>query len=69
MNFETVKYFTAEEFEIKRFVKSIERFQMGSVNVKASLSTLNISQQVLIQACLATCLSLAVVSIRDRINW
>lgn len=68
MNFETVKYFTAEEFEIKRFVKSIERYQLGTVNVRASLSSLNLSQQVLLQACLATCLSLAVVSIRNRIN-
>jgi len=68
VNFETVKYFTAEDFELKRFVKSIERYQTGSVNVKASLSSLNISQQILIQACLATCLSLAVVSIRNRID-
>jgi len=68
INFETVKYFTSEEYEIKRFVKSIGRFQQGSVNVKASLSYLNISQQVLMQACLATCLSLAVVSIRNRID-
>mmetsp|Transcript_18273 Transcript_18273/g.38376 ORF Transcript_18273/g.38376 Transcript_18273/m.38376 type:complete len:950 (+) Transcript_18273:92-2941(+) len=68
INFEVVKYFTAESFETKRFVKSIERYQLGSVNVKASLSTLNISQQVLVQACLAVCLSLAVVSIRNRID-
>lgn len=68
INFETVKYFTAEDFELKRFVKSIEKYQIGSVNVKASLSTLNVSQQVMVQACLATCLSLAVVSIRNRIG-
>mmetsp|Transcript_14914 Transcript_14914/g.27143 ORF Transcript_14914/g.27143 Transcript_14914/m.27143 type:complete len:916 (+) Transcript_14914:127-2874(+) len=68
INFETVKYFTAEDFEIKRFVKSVEQYQMGSVSVKASLSTLNISQQVLVQACLATCLSLAVISIKNRID-
>jgi len=68
INFETVKYFTGEDYEIKRFVKSIERYQSGSVNVKASLSTLNISQQVLVQACLAICLSLAIVSIRNRMD-
>lgn len=39
---------------------------MGSVNVQGSLSFLNISQQVLLQSCLATSLSLAVMSIRDR---
>ncbi|KAL7522903.1 hypothetical protein ACHAWX_007646 [Stephanocyclus meneghinianus] len=66
VNFETVKYFTAEEYEKIRFAKSVETFQMGSVNVQGSLSFLNISQQVLLQSCLATSLSLAVMSIRDR---
>jgi ABC-type transport system involved in Fe-S cluster assembly fused permease/ATPase subunit len=49
-----------------RFAKSVETFQMGSVNVQGSLSFLNISQQVLLQSCLATSLSLAVISIRNR---
>ena len=66
VNFETVKYFTAEEYEKNRFAKSVETYQKGSVNVQGSLSFLNISQQVLLQACLATSLSLAVISIRDR---
>eukprot|EP00804_Cyclotella_cryptica_P011946 CCRYP_004424-RA/>CCRYP_004424-RA protein AED:0.13 eAED:0.13 QI:141/1/1/1/0.8/0.66/6/1809/914 len=66
INFETVKYFTAEEYEKIRFAKSVETFQMGSVNVQASLSFLNISQQILLQSCLATSLSLAVISIRNR---
>lgn len=51
---------------MRRFAASVEKFQMGSVNVQASLSFLNISQQILLQSCLATCLSLAIMSIRDR---
>lgn len=68
INFETVKYFTAEEFEKKRFGDSVAKYQSGNVNVQASLSVLNISQQVLLQACLATSLSLSIISIRDRMN-
>lgn len=53
---------------MKRFGESVETFQKGSVNVAASLSTLNISQQFLLQACLATSLSIATVEIRNRTN-
>jgi len=68
VNFETVKYFTAEQYEKERFAKSVETFQKGSVNVQASLAFLNISQQVLLQMCLATNLSLAIISISNRQN-
>lgn len=51
-----------------RFGASVGNFQKGSVNVAASLSFLNISQQMLLQACLATSLSLAVISIRNRMS-
>jgi len=44
----------------------VKTFQSGSINVQASLSFLNITQQVLLQACLATSLSLAVISIQQR---
>jgi len=68
INFETVKYFTSEDFEMKKFGSAVETFQKGSVNVAASLSTLNISQRLLLQTCLAVSLSLAAFSIQDRNN-
>jgi len=68
INFETVKMFTNEEYESRRFGESVEKYQTQDVNVKASMSFLNISQQVMLQACLATCLSLAIVSIRGRMD-
>jgi len=68
INFETVKYFTAEDYEMKRFGEAVETYQHGSVNVAASLSFLNISQQLLLQACLATSLILSTVAIRNRDN-
>lgn len=66
VNFETVKYFTAEDFERHRFGEAVSRYQAGSVNVQASLSFLNISQQVILKICLAASLSLAALGIRKR---
>jgi len=68
INFETVKYFTGENYEKEKFKEAISTYQVGSVNVAASLSILNISQQVLYQACLGTALGLAVMGIKERFN-
>merc|ERR1712085_11389 len=40
INFETVKYFTAEDWEMKRFGEAVNKFQKGTVHVQASLSFL-----------------------------
>ena len=66
INFETVKYFTGEDYEMRRFSRAVETYQSGSVNVAASLSFLNISQNFLLQCCLATSLTLAAYAIRGR---
>jgi len=68
INFETVKYFTAEEYERQRFGESISKYQEGSVNVQASLSFLNITQKMILQVCLALALSFATMGIRKRID-
>ncbi len=46
----------------------MKRFQVGNVNVQSSLTLLNVSQQLLLQACLATSLSLAAISIQQRMD-
>jgi ABC-type transport system involved in Fe-S cluster assembly fused permease/ATPase subunit len=68
VNFETVKYFTAEEYERQRFGDSIARYQAGSVSVQASLSFLNITQKLILQICLALALGLASKGIKQRID-
>ena len=68
INFETVKYFTAEKYEIERFSDSIKEFQSSTVNVQASLSFLNISQMLLMQTCLATALVLSTYGIKNRFD-
>lgn len=66
INFETVKFFTAERYELKRFGDAVKTYQSGSVAVQASLSFLNISQRLLLQICLATALSMATFGVRKK---
>jgi ABC-type transport system involved in Fe-S cluster assembly fused permease/ATPase subunit len=68
VNFETVKYFTNEKYEVGRFTEAVLEFQKGGVSVKASLSALNLAQQLLMQGCLGLCLVLSVISIRDKLE-
>lgn len=66
VNFETVKHFTSEDFELKRFRNAVSRYQVGSVHVQGSLSVLNVSQKLLFQTCMASSLALAVWGIEQR---
>lgn len=66
LNFETVKYFTAEDYESKRFGEAVRKYQAGSTQVQASLSFLNISQRLILQFCLAVALGLSVMGIQKR---
>jgi len=59
INYETVKYFTAERFEIERYTKSIYNYQKYSVNTAYSLSFLNTTQNFIIQFCTAISLCMA----------
>jgi ABC transporter transmembrane region len=68
INFETVKYFTAEQYEKDRFADAVSKYQAGSVHVQGSLSFLNISQQIMLKTCLALSLSLAAIGIQKRID-
>jgi len=66
INFETVKYFTAENHEEKRFSNAIKSYQKQSVAVQASLSFLNTAQQVLMQFALGLSLALSVRAIKQK---
>ena len=59
-NYETVKYFANEEYEIERYSEAVRDFQTFDVSVRGSLSLLNSSQQLIIQACM--CFSLLIAS-------
>ncbi len=47
LNYETVKYFSAEEREAKRYDRSMERYEQASVKTYTSLRWLNIGQAVI----------------------
>ena len=46
LNYETVKYFTAEEREAKRYDRSMARYEEASVKAYTSLAVLNAGQAV-----------------------
>ena len=48
INYETVKYFTGEEFEIDRFKGSVIQYQRFNSSTQLLLGLLNITQQVFI---------------------
>ena len=47
-----------------RFTKAVYEYQKGGVDVKMSLSALNLSQQLLMQGCLGLCLVISAIAIR-----
>jgi ABC-type transport system involved in Fe-S cluster assembly fused permease/ATPase subunit len=48
LNYETVKYFNAEEFEATRYDDSLQRWETAAVRSQTSLSLLNIGQSAII---------------------
>ncbi len=48
LNYETVKYFGNEEFEVRRYDENLKRWEHASVRSATSLSGLNITQSLLI---------------------
>jgi ABC-type transport system involved in Fe-S cluster assembly fused permease/ATPase subunit len=48
LNYETVKYFNAEEFEARRYDESLQRWEGAAVRSQTSLSLLNIGQSAII---------------------
>ena len=57
LNFETVKYYNAERFEVGRYDEAIVKYQVAEFKVSASLNLLNLSQNLVITiGLLAGCL-------------
>jgi ATP-binding cassette subfamily B protein len=58
INFETVKFCTSQEFEVKRMEAAIAEYNKGQIKVSLSLSMLNFGQEALVEACRAALLVL-----------
>ena len=50
LNFETVKYFSNEEMEARRFDKSMDRYERSAIRIWTSLGFLNFGQAVIFYA-------------------
>jgi ATP-binding cassette subfamily B protein len=68
LNFETVKYFNAEERERLRYEESIARYERMSVKTYTSLAFLNGGQAVIFTLGLAAVMAMSVVGIRNGTN-
>ncbi len=68
LNYETVKYFVAEEREAQRYDRTMARYEEASVKAYTSLAVLNAGQAVLFTAGLTAAMVLCVMGIRAGTN-
>ncbi|MFC3052919.1 ABCB family ABC transporter ATP-binding protein/permease [Kordiimonas pumila] len=65
LNFETVKYFTNEEHESRRYDEALERYESASVKSQVSLTLLNVGQGIIISLGLVVVLYMAAQGVVD----
>jgi ATP-binding cassette, subfamily B, heavy metal transporter len=65
LNYETVKYFGAEEREAKRYDRSMERYEQASVKTYTSLAVLNTGQAIIFTAGLTATMVMCAFGIRN----
>src|SRR5947199_1443058 len=68
LNYETVKYFSAEEREATRYDRSMERYERNSVKTYTSLAVLNAGQAVLFTAGLTATMLMCAIGVRKGTN-
>jgi ABC-type transport system involved in Fe-S cluster assembly fused permease/ATPase subunit len=65
LNYETVKYFVAEEREAKRYDRAMERYEKSSVEAYVSLAVLNAGQATIFTIGLAIVMVMCAYGIKD----
>jgi ABC-type transport system involved in Fe-S cluster assembly fused permease/ATPase subunit len=68
LNYETVKYFSAEEREAQRYDRSMERYERASVKTYTSLAVLNTGQAIIFTAGLTATMLMCAVGVRSGKN-
>jgi ATP-binding cassette subfamily B protein len=68
LNYETVKYFSAEEREAQRYDRSMERYEGASVKAYTSLAVLNAGQAIVFSVGLAVAMALCAYGIEAGRN-
>ena len=65
LNYETVKYFTNEEFESKRYDQDLARWEKAKLKNRFSLFTLNAGQALIISGAITALMYIAVVKVQQ----
>jgi len=65
LNFETVKYFNAEDREARRYDRAMERYEGAAVRTATSLAWLNFGQSAIITAGLVVVMVLAAIGVEN----
>src|SRR6202023_1846763 len=68
LNYETVKYFSAEEREARRYDRSMERYEVASVKAYTSLAVLNAGQAIVFTIGLSAAMVLCAYGIAAGTN-
>src|SRR4051812_38338977 len=68
LNYETVKYFSAEQREATRYDRSMERYERASVKTYTSLALLNAGQAVIFTAGLTATMLMCAAGVRSGAN-
>src|SRR6188768_3126926 len=68
LNYETVKYFSAEEREASRYDRSMERYEDASVKAYTSLAVLNAGQALIFTAGLTATMVMCAIGVRNGTN-
>jgi ABC-type transport system involved in Fe-S cluster assembly fused permease/ATPase subunit len=68
LNYETVKYFSAEQREATRYDRSMERYERASVKTYTSLALLNTGQAIIFTAGLAATMLMCAIGVRSGKN-
>jgi ABC-type transport system involved in Fe-S cluster assembly fused permease/ATPase subunit len=68
LNYETVKYFGAEEREATRYDRSMERYERASVKTYTSLAVLNTGQAIIFTAGLSATMVMCAIGVRSGQN-
>ncbi|KAF1784347.1 P-loop containing nucleoside triphosphate hydrolase [Phytophthora cactorum] len=56
VNFETVKYFCTEDYELDRYMSSIFLYQKSQLSTRGLMNVIVVAQQLIQQTCLGVCL-------------
>jgi ATP-binding cassette, subfamily B, heavy metal transporter len=68
LNYETVKYFSAEQREATRYDRSMERYERASVKTYTSLAVLNTGQAIIFTAGLTATMVMCAIGVRSGRN-